>query len=434
MSTFISLAIVLFLFIWLISEFKDYGISLVFMAIFWSIIIYGLVPLALMDSYSEVANIRFLSYSYQINSVLPLLSVIIFFLSMYSGAYVTKSFKYRLVLEEKNKKTINTALFLLILGGCSLLFFIYTYGGLDYVIQNMSKIRSGVDDNKNYLAAFVNIFSKYTNFSFFILLALMMSKGFNYRYEKILFIIALFSTLFTVYLSAGRETGIGFLISILVVYYSTRKKVPVLLLSFFTILSFLYILFGKVFLFALNNENFDAASFYDEHFYSVLRSSYNLILSEFSHQYLTLVHFMQGNYEFRYLGDYIYWILKPLKLMGIDIPDSISYYNTFIIYGIWDSEIPPGAIGFGYIQIGSLGLVLHGFLLGIFFRFFDVIFDAKNQDNSILLGFYSVIVTSFTYILSNSDPALFLQNRIPHILFMFFILFFLKARLKYKYI
>lgn len=72
-----------------------------------------------------------------------------------------------------------------------------------------------------------------------------------------------------------------------------------------------------------------------------LYDSYNIIVSEFSHQYLSLINFMQYEYNFRYFGDYVYWVFKPFKLLGFDIPDSISYFNTYIVYGVWDSEIPP---------------------------------------------------------------------------------------------
>ncbi|EPG9455362.1 hypothetical protein JH113_001875, partial [Acinetobacter baumannii] len=54
-------------------------------------------------------------------------------------------------------------------------------------------------------------------------------------------------TLFSIYLSAGRETGVAFLISILVVYLSVYKKIPVLATSIFSFLAFMYILFGKTF-------------------------------------------------------------------------------------------------------------------------------------------------------------------------------------------
>ena len=432
MFILISIFIFIFLVAWSIKEYKKYGISLTFMTIIWSIVIYVLAPLALVTSYYEVASPRFLRNYYDIESIFPLFVIIIFFISMFFGLNLFDKVDFKFKLEANENLIRRTTLFLFIIGFISLSFFIYTYGGLDYVLSNMSQIRSGTDDNKNYLAAFVSSFSKYINLSFFIMLSFWMINRKISSFDYLLLFIFTLLTLFSIYLSAGREAGITFLISILVIYLAVYKKIPILTVSIFSIFSFLYILFGKTFLFALNNENFDKDDFIDNNFLLTISNSYNIIVSEFSHQYLSLVNFMQYDYSFRFFGDYAYWIFKPFKLLGFDIPDSISYYNTFIVHGVWDSEIPPGGIAFGYIQFGILGVIIHGFILGCFFKLFDVIFDPKNQNNPILLGFYAVLVTSFTYMLSNSDPALFLQNRIPNILFLLALLFVFNTKLVRK--
>ena len=432
MFILISIFIFIFLISWCIKEYKKYGISLTFMTIIWSIVIYVLAPLALVTSYYEVASPRFLRNYYDIESIFPLFVIIIFFISMFFGSIFFDKVDFKFKLETSHNLIRKTAIFLFAIGFGSLLFFIYTYGGLDYVLSNMSQIRSGTDDNKNYLAAFVSSFSKYMNLSFFIMLSFWMINKKISNFDYFLFVIVALLTLFSIYLSAGREAGIAFLISILVIYLAVYKKIPALTVAIFSIFSFMYILFGKTFLFALSNENFDKDDFIDNNLLSTISNSYNIIASEFSHQYLSLVNFMQYDYSFRFFGDYAYWLFKPFKLLGFNIPDSISYYNTFIVHGVWDSEIPPGGIAYGYIQFGVLGVIIHGFILGCFFKFFDVVFDPKNQKNPILLGFYAVLVTSFTYMLSNSDPALFLQNRIPNIIFLLALLFVFNTKLVRK--
>ncbi|MGY3823948.1 O-antigen polymerase [Acinetobacter haemolyticus] len=363
---------------------------------------------------------------------LQFLWFLFFFVSMYLGTLIMRSKKFKIEMDFSAKQVRKTSLIIFLVGLFSLLFFIKSYGGLEYVLSNMSQIRSGTDDNKNYLAAFVASFSKYINLSFMIMLAFIFYKKQVKKIDYLFFVIISFFALFSIYLSAGREAGIAFLISILVVYLSIHKKIPILATSIFAFIAFIYILFGKTFLFALNNENFDKDVFFENDFLITLYDSYNIIVSEFSHQYLSLINFMQYDYNFRYLGDYVYWVFKPFKLLGFDIPDSISYFNTYIVYGVWDSEIPPGAVAFGYLQLGIIGVILHGFILGIFFRFFDIMFRAKSQENPILLGFYAFLVTSFTYMLSNSDPALFLQNRIPNILFLILLLCFFNTKIVRK--
>ncbi|GAA5632051.1 hypothetical protein Acal02_02699 [Acinetobacter calcoaceticus] len=428
-SMIFPILIIGFLIVWAFNEYNKFGISLLFMALIWSMVIYGLAPLALMSSYNEVASPRFLVNNYDIGSFFPFFVSIIFFISMYIGSIIARSVSYKIYLESTLFEVRKVTIVLFLIGFFCLSFFIYAYGGLDYVLSNMSQIRSGVDDNKNYLAAFLNSFSKYINFSFFIVFALFLLRESKSKYDVLLLLVTGSFTFFSVYLSAGREAGIALLIALMVIYISIYKKVPILIATLFLTISIFYILFAKTFLFALNNENFDRNAFMEDNFSETIFSSYNIIVSEFSHQYLSLVNFMQRDFDFRFFGDYAYWVFKPFKLLGVDIPDSISYYNTYNIYGVWDSEIPPGAIAFGYIQFGIVGVIIHGLILGVFFKFFDIIFDAKNQKNPILLAFYAVTVTSFTYMLSNSDPALFLQNRIPNILFFIVLFVFFKVRL-----
>ena len=80
MFILISIFIFIFLIIWSIKEYKKYGISLTFMTIIWSIVIYVLAPLALVTSYYEVASPRFLRNYYDIESIFPLFVIIIFFI------------------------------------------------------------------------------------------------------------------------------------------------------------------------------------------------------------------------------------------------------------------------------------------------------------------------------------------------------------------
>lgn len=422
-----SLSIML---LWLIFEFKNNGFTLVFMSLIWVMIIYCLSPLMLILSYDEVASPRFLSNKYSMNSVLPQLITILFFSSFFVGTYFSRSTKKMISLNISIKQSKYISYLLFLVGLFSMIYYISAYGGISYVLENMSKIRSGTADIKNYFAAFIKGFTKFINLSFLILFALFLQKQFKSKFEKFIFFIITLACLFSIYLSAGREAGISFIISTLIVYYFVKKEIPLIPGLLLFLFSMFYILFGKIFIFALGNENFDKSKFISESFFQTISNSYNLIIGEFSHQYLSLVNFLQNNYDYRYFGDYIYWLLKPLKLLGIDVPDSISYYNTYIVYGVWDSEIPPGVVAFSFIEGGVFGVVLHGIFLGYFFSWIDRFFNAKKQNSAVILGFYGFIISSFTYLISNADPALFLQNRIPHFIFIFIIFVCFKVYLK----
>lgn len=430
MSIILFIFLILFLLVWMYVEFVNNKISVLFMVLLWSVVIYGLVPISLILSYSEVANIRFTLNFFSLKSIFPQLIVILFFLSLYLGAYTGKLINYKIKIENDVKKSKHVGLLFLVLGVFCLSFYIYSYGGVSYFLQNMSAIRSGSADVKNYFAAFINIFSKYIVLSFLIFFAIFLKERKRTIGFLSLFLLSLSFSLLSLYFSAGRENGISFLISTIAVYLIVKKKIPKVYAFFAAGFAFLYIVFGKIFLFALNNENFDINKFINEQLDDVISNSYNMVISEFTHQYLSLINFIDNDFSYRYFGDYLYWFLKPLKLFGMDIPDSISYYNTFIIYGVWDSEIPPGAVAFGYISLGSLGVVIHGFLLGFVFRAIDRVFAVNEKESAILIGFYAFLITSFTYLLSNSDPALFIQGRIAQLVFFFFLLLFLHAKFK----
>ena len=425
-----ALILMLFLtfFLSIAYEFKKNGFTVLFMSLIWMFVIYCISPLMLLVSYDDVVSARFVGKVLDLNSIIPLIIVFIFLGIFLLGSRVSLGSRKYVFLERTNDFKI--AISLWGIGALSLWFYIYSYGGLTYFLQNMSQIRSGTADVKNYFAAFIFSFAKYLNLAFLIIFIKFLKKEFYTLKHYFFLIIFLISCFFSLYLSAGREDAISFIVSSLAAYYFVKRKIPVvsgMVVGFFSIL---YIVFGKKFLFALNNEDFDTQDFIENKLLEDFSNSFNLVIYEFTHQYLSLVNFLQNDFSFRYFGDYLYWIFKPFKLLGLNIPDSISYYNTYLVYNVWDSEIPPGAVAFGYISAGIFGVILHAFVLGFFIGAFDRFFNPKKQTNTVLLAYYAFMVSSLTYLISNSDPALFLQNRLPHFLFIVFIMMIYQVKFK----
>ncbi|SSQ10401.1 O-antigen polymerase [Acinetobacter baumannii] len=418
----------LFFLIAIIYEFKKNGFTVVFMSLVWMFVIYCISPLMLLISYDEVVSARFIGNFYDLNSIIPIIIIFIFLGVFLLGSKVSLGTKKYIYLEKTNDTRIAFSLW--VIGVLSLSFYIYSYGGLTYFLQNMSQIRSGTADVKNYFAAFIFSFAKYLNLAFLIIFIKFLKKEFYDLKQYVLLIVILISCFFSLYLSAGREDAISFIVSGLAAYYFVKRKIPLISGILVGLFSIFYIVFGKTFLFAMNNEDFDTQDFIENKMFDDLENSFNLVIYEFTHQYLSLVNFLQNEFSFRYFGDYLYWIFKPFKLLGLDIPDSISYYNTYLVYGVWDSEIPPGAVAFGYISGGVFGVIVHAFILGIIIGAFDRFFNPKKQNNTTLLAYYAFMVSSLTYLISNSDPALFLQNRLPHFLFIVFIMFIYKVKFK----
>lgn len=412
----------------LIYEFKKNGFTVLFMSLVWVMVIYCISPYMLLTSYNDVVSARFVGSNFDLTSLIPMLVVLIFVITFILGSKTSISNNKYFTIQNVNDNKV--AISIWFIGIASLIFYVYSYGGLSYFLKNMSQIRSGTADVKNYFAAFIFSFAKFINLSFLIIFIKFLKNENRDLKQVFLLIIFLSSCLFSLYLSAGREDAISLIVSGLAAYYFVKKKIPIFTGVIVGFIAVLYIIFGKTFLFALNNENFDMQNFIDNQMLDDFANAFNLVIYEFTHQYLSLVNFLQNDFSFRYFGDYLYWLLKPFKLLGANIPDSISYYNTYIVYGIWDSEIPPGAVGFGYISLGALGVVIHAFILGAFIGGFDRFFNPKNQQSAVVLAFYAFMVSSLTYLISNSDPALFLQNRIPHFLFFITLILIYKPILK----
>ena len=145
---------------------------------------------------------------------------------------------------------------------------------------------------------------------------------------------------------------------------------------------------------------------------------------------MSIVNFIKVDGNFQYFSDYYIWMLTPFKLIGINLGDSISYYNTYIIMGWWESIIPPGPVAFGYMSLGVLGVFIHGTIVGYIFRAIDSIFNTNNpvKIDPVMVGFYGMLVPTFTYIMSNSDLTLFFQNRLAQLVFFLALVFIYKAR------
>ena len=415
----------------LINEYTKRGFTLVFMSQIWFLVIYCLAPIAIISSYDEVASKAFNLNKNDVESFYVQLLILLFYFSFIFGTNLGNHYKGFLKISVSNKNIRRLCYTLVLIGLFSMGVFLSKYGGISYVLSNMSQIRSGQADVKSYLGAFFLGFYKFVNLSFFICFAKILIDDSKQNISfKFYFLANLMFSIFGIYLSAGRENGISFLISIIVIYMAVKKKIPLKFSIFFILFTVFYIVFGKTLIFALYDENFDISDFFNNRFYYMILDSFNIIMVEFAHQYMSIVNFISVDGTFNYFSDYYIWILTPFKLIGINFGDSISYYNTYIIMGRWESIIPPGPVAFGYMSLGVLGVFIHGIIVGYIFRAVDSIFNINNQVkiDPVMVGFYGMLVPTFTYIMSNSDLTLFFQNRLAPLVFFLALVFIYKAR------
>lgn len=326
-----------------------------------------------------------------------------------------------------NENLVVSVLF--IISVLAFLQFVSAYGGLDYVLLNASSIRGGGDSNKNYLGAFFKMFTYFLELVVFY----VFSKYLKTQERKWLFLF-LFLFLLGIlksFADAGRGGMLNLLIGLFFITIFIQRRFQFLYFLILVPIILFVIIFGKTFLFEVySGTNFDTVSGYTSTLDKI-----DSFLMEFSHPFLSIVLALKneigGN---RYFVDFFIWILKPLRLLGISIPDSISYFNTYQFRGEWDSEIPPGLVAFFYYQGGLILLPIFGFITGYALRMLDrfMLLSASQARpyqalTNALLGIISIYIP---FAFGNADPALFIQWCLIYL--MLFVIFRITRIIKIK--
>lgn len=295
-------------------------------------------------------------------------------------------------------------------------YFLLSYGGIEYVLKNISGIRSGTDDNKNYLGAFVKIFSDFLLFSTYFSYSHYLENAKRYR---LFFLVLAFISIVKLFLDGGRGAVINFFLALLFIHYLREGRFSVLHALGVSVAALFIGLFGKVVVFALFGDR-DASELMEGATSSL--SIIDAISEEYSHQFLSALLAIDFGLisPDRYGIDLLVWAVKPLKLIGVNVPDSISYYNTYLITGDWDSQIPPGIIGLGIYDFGVLFCWIPLFLWGALSSSVDKSFEGKvSSGNPDGRSVYAILFVYLPFALMNSDPALFVQWMLPVFAFVF---------------
>lgn len=407
------------------------------------LVIYFFVPFYLYIYESGYSlNFKYLNHSFiRLESFLI---CFVFLLSYFVSYFFTPKSKliiYSKVTPQKARKFVFVILLFALF--CYFLFF-YFYGGFGYVLSNISYIRSGSDLNKSYIGAFFRLFTYYLEFVMFFFFADALYKkyygGFNRLKDVGICFFIFFVVLFKSYLDGGRGGIIIDFIGLFFVFYWFSGKINISYLLAVLVFSIFIGFFGKTFIFSLYSD-----SSQNNYFYDILNEIkfFDGVVIEYSHQYLSLLVAVQNDLGgSRLFADFIYWLMKPLKLLGFSVADSIAYYNTYIIKGKWDSEIPPGALAFAYYQGGLIFIPLFGIFLGVFFsKLNSAIINSiqhskyNGESYALVLSICVILTTYFPFSVVNSDPALFVQWSFCFII-LFFVFVFLGVvkfrKIKYK--
>lgn len=405
---------------------KNFGLFDYFLI--WFTFIYALVPLLIIGS-NDYVFMSFIGLDKQNKTELQYipesLIILVSYLCIILGGKIKQTYWSIKQINISDRSLFQYSILFFILSIFFFFFFISKYGGFDYVIANLSRIRSGVDENKSYLGAFMLILSDIIVVSFIICLYLKFKGFFRGKViASLFFYIILASVFFKFFIGAGRANIVLLFIYITLSYYFIKTKIPYRFLFIGIPISLFVIFYGKVFLFNIFSES-NSIAFVDARNNQESYSYFSMFIHEFNHQFFSMSNFLENNYESRYMKDYWVWLLKPLKLFDKSntFYDSISYYNTYLINRKWDSEIPPGFIGLSYINGSLIALTIQSLLWGKLTKWLDLLFknsDFKNK--GILFVIYILIFNYGWFIFQNGDPALIIQYGLIYILLFSYLI------------
>lgn len=429
MFVLISILIAIENIIFFYLSFKRYKIinitnfSLVFL-----FIMYCIVPVSYYYGFLDIHKMYKVSFSDEQVANLHIIAnllIFIFYTIFFMGYFIKKKFYIEIkdTMTHCDLKSFTVSIFVFSL--ISFIIYVYIYGGLDYILENISHIRSGKDENKSYLGSFARMFTEY------LFIVVMVSFYYTIRPEKlsgmktksikalqILFYILLVVLLMKKFIDGGRGGLLTVFVSLFIMYNLVYKRIRwkyLLTISFF---SFMIIFYGKTVLFQLFTDNFQNIE--------VEHTDYiEKFLLEFSYPYISLLNAIYLDLSMdRLFMDFYIWMFKLLKIYNIEGIDSISYYNTYHLVGVWTSSIPPGIVGFLFLEGGVLFIPFGAFFLGIVFAKLDyLVYHLSNSNNPLLLAISVLFITKFLKVMGNADIALVIQSMLVYILLVLYMYF-----------
>lgn len=348
----------------------------------------------------------------------------------------SEKFAKKVIIQSYSKKSVITFAVLLLLFAC-LSIYIYSsqYGGFMTALSKTNLIRAGAEEHSGPLLFFkrflyCSFLSSYLLGSFVIFNS---NKDIKKNWlTKIAFFISLIVSLIAFTLCGARAPFINF---ILVFYFGYVLKTNKFSWSFtiiFTLVSAIFVSYGKQLFFSLTAlpeglfavvEKFTEAKSNapDE---GVL--SFYKVISNFVYPVYSLDTAFTQVYELRFFEDWIYGFasLLPQKLSGIDVPETVTYYNTLFIANSNEYGIQPGFLAFGIYSMSWMGLILICLVYGWVGRYLQTILTIHLNKIIWMPFFYIFIGLIWLDLQIFGNPQEFFQTNFWALLSIIFLFIF----------
>ncbi|KYC40125.1 hypothetical protein WA1_29720 [Scytonema hofmannii PCC 7110] len=341
------------------------------------ILMYPLPALILdADSRSSSSILNFRSTLY-ISNIQTGLAIFIGYFVVVIGFYSSSSPKNgkNIFIKSKDNSVILLACFLLLLSIVSIHLYSSQYGGFVYALSNANLIRQQAEivDTGGALVFFKHFMGLSQLTSYLVASFLFIKKTKTRRvFLYFIFIFSVVLSTIAVTMIGSRGGWISYYIVFYLVYVlQTEKFSWGFVIPFICFIS-LFIVYGKPLFFSLTAlpDGFGAMV---EKFQEFLNNSpdegfsFEKFMSSFVYPLHSLDAAFYTHYEPRLFVDWIYAFvtLLPERLLNdIEVPKTISYYNTYYIIGTNEYEIPTGFLAFGVYSMSWFGLIVVCFAYG----------------------------------------------------------------------
>lgn len=236
-------------------------------------------------------------------------------------------------------------------------------------------------------------------------------------------------------LMSGRTRIVMYLIAlVLLILISSKKKISVskiLKIAPLAMLGAFFVIYGKKIFSSIelikNGESISSIINDSDQ----TRSFFESLVGYFSHRVYSVeasLNFASNHGDLVFFRDSFYLPLYfiPERLTGISKPDSISFLNTQMLTGIYDSMAPPGILAYGLYSLWIPGMFLIAFLYGAGFGYIDRLLVINSQKREILIILLPTVLVWSLY--GSTGDTRIVVNGLIYIIIYVLILFTLNLK------
>jgi len=341
-------------------------------------------------------------------------------------------------IESRNNSIIFIyAIGLLLFAWVSIYIYSAQFGGVSNAITQGLAVRGGLVET-NEVAFFIRFVSA-AGFSSYLLAAFAFTKKLKKGklFTILLFIISVILSWISFMLKAGRYNVIYYLLGFYQIYVIKKKKFPWFFTCIFIGFAAVFLVYGKN-LFSSLSAIQDGSDAVVEQFNTSVGGNEQQTVSlysfmdNFNYTFFSLAVSLSRDYDMRFFVDLIYGLVSiiPKRLTGIEVPETILYYNSVYMTGGFDVAIPTGFLAFGIYSMSWTGLILVCLTYGWSGGYLQAVLEKYNHQIFWMPYFYALMAQTWAGI-QGSDPETFFLAYFTFLMSTFF-LFWLGTKLTHQ--